>query len=354
MRIEKARFGKLSNGTEVPIYTLVNDQGMCARITSYGGIVVSLTVPDREGQPGDVVLGFDTLDEYVDHNPFFGALVGRYGNRIAGGAFELDGETFVLCKNNGPNALHGGLMGFDKVVWDAVVMETVDGPALTLMYESVDGEEGFPGCLEVTVVYTLTQDNALRIDYTATTDKPTVVNLTNHSYFNLSAERSATVLHQELMLNADCFTPVDETLIPTGELRPVDGTPMDFRTPTPIGARIDDEDEQLGYGGGYDHNWVINGDPGVLRPAARVSDPLTGRVMTVKTTEPGVQVYTANMMPASVPGKRGASYVPRGAICLETQHFPDSPNKPGFPSTRLDPGETYETTTVYAFSIERN
>ena len=350
MRIEKELFGTLADGTAVPIYTMENDNGMTARITSYGGIVVSLTVPDRDGNFEDVVLGFDTLAEYVDHNPFFGALVGRYGNRIAGGTFELAGETVTLAKNNGPNALHGGLVGFDKVVWDSVAMETAEGPALTLMYQSADGEEGFPGALDVTVVYTLTEDNALRIDYSATTDKTTVVNLTNHSYFNISGSQSATVLHQELMLNADAFTPVDETLIPTGEIRSVAGTPLDFRDPTPIGARIEDEDEQLGYGGGYDHNWVINGEPGELRLAARISDPVTGRVMTVHTTEPGVQVYTANMMPDTVPGKRGTTYVPRGAICLETQHFPDSPNKPEFPSTVLVPGEVYETTTIYAFS----
>lgn len=351
MRIEKERFGVLMDGTEVPIYTLVNNNGMAVRITAYGGILVSLTAPDRQGHYDDVVLGFDALEEYVDHNPFFGALVGRYGNRIAGGTFDLAGETVMLAKNNGPNALHGGLVGFDKVVWDTLAMETVDGPALTLGYVSADREEGFPGTLEVTVVYTLTNADELRIDYTATTDKTTVVNLTNHSYFNLSASKSATVLHQKLMLNADAFTPVDDTLIPTGELRPVADTPMDFREPTVIGDRIDDEDEQLGYGGGYDHNWVINGEPGVLRLAGRVSDPLTGRVMTVETTEPGVQVYTANMMPETVPGKRGATYVPRGAICLETQHFPDSPNKPQFPSTTLEPGDLYETTTIYGFSV---
>jgi len=351
MLIKRERFGTLEDGTAVPITTLVNDQGMTARITAYGGIVVSLTAPDRGGAFGDVVLGFDTLAEYVDHNPFFGALVGRYGNRIAKGRFELNGETVVLALNDGDNHLHGGVVGFDKVMWDAVAMETVEGPALTLMYVAADGEEGYPGALEVTVVYTLTDDNALRIDYSATTDKTTVVNLTNHSYFNISAGASPTVLDQVLMLAADAFTPVDATLIPTGEIRPVAGTPMDFRTATAIGARIDDEDEQLGYGGGYDHNWVINGQAGELRLAARVSDPVTGRVMEVLTTEPGVQVYTANMMPGTLPGKAGASYGARGAICLETQHYPDSPNKPEFPSTVLQPDERYETTTVYRFGV---
>ena len=351
MLIEKELFGILEDGTAVPIYTLLNASGMEARITAYGGIVVSLITPDRAGAFGDVVLGFDTLGEYVDHNPFFGALVGRYGNRIAKGRFELDGETVVLAQNDGENHLHGGVVGFDKVVWDAVTMETVEGPALALMYEAADGEEGYPGTLMVTVVYTLTEDNALRIDYSATADRTTVVNLTNHSYFNISAGASPTVLDQELMLNADAFTPVDATLIPTGEIRSVAGTPMDFRQATAIGCRIDDEDEQLGYGGGYDHNWVIDGQPGELRLAARVSDPVTGRVMEVLTTEPGVQVYTANQMADAMLGKASASYGARGAICLETQHYPDSPNKPGFPSTVLEAGERYEPMTVYRFDV---
>jgi aldose 1-epimerase len=357
MKLEKQLFGMLDDGTEVPIYTLINDAGMTARITPYGGIVVALTAPDRDGVMGDVVLGFDTLAEYVDHNPFFGCLVGRYANRIAGGQFQLDGVTYTLAQNNGPNHLHGGLAGFDKQVWAARALEVTGdteraGPALELRYTSPDGEEGYPGTLQVTVTYTLTGDNSLTIDYAAVTDKPTIVNLTNHSYFDLSAGLAPTILDQTLTLNAGAITPVGPTLIPTGEIRDVAGTPFDFRTPTPIGARIDAEDEQLAYGGGYDHNWVIDGGPVTAqpRPAARVHDPLTGRVMEVLTTEPGVQLYTANMLPEGVPGKGGRTYGPRGALCLETQHYPDSPNQPAFPSTTLRPGETYRTTTVYRFS----
>jgi aldose 1-epimerase len=303
----------------------------------------------------DVVLGFDTLDEYLDHSPFFGCLVGRYGNRIAGGAFTLDGETYTLATNDGPNHLHGGVEGFDKKLWAASARESEYGPSLRLTYTSPDGEEGYPGTLHVTVVYTLMDegpnaDGALRIDYMATTDKPTVVNLTNHSYFNLSAGEAKTILDHELMLNADHFTPVDETLIPTGEIRPVAGTPMDFREMTRVGARIDADDAQLELGGGYDHNWVLNGEPGTLRLAARVVDPATGREMAVHTTEPGVQLYTGNMMPETLPGKGDRTYVRRGGLCLETQHYPDAPNHPDFPATQLDPGETYRSTTIFAFS----
>lgn len=351
MKLEKRHFGTLNDGTEVPIYTLVNDAGMTARITPYGGIVVALTAPDRDGVMGDVVLGFDTLAEYVDHNPFFGCLVGRYGNRIAGGQFTLDGVTYNLAQNNGPNHLHGGIEGFDKKLWAARAIENDRGPALALHYTSPDGEEGYPGTLQVDVTYTLTHDGALVIDYTAVTDSPTIVNLTNHSYFNLSAGQAPTILDQTLMLNASAFTPVDATLIPTGEVRAVAGTPFDVREPARIGDRIDEEHEQLAYGGGYDHNWVLDGRPVTAEPrlAGQVHDPLTGRVMEVLTTEPGVQVYTANMLP-EMPGKGGQTYGPRAAICLETQHYPDSPNRPDFPSTTLRPGETYRTTTVYSFS----
>ncbi len=349
MKIAKDIFGTLDAGTEVTLYTLVNAQGMTARITPYGGTIVSLTAPDRDGTMGDVVLGFDTLDDYLDHSPFFGCLVGRYANRLAHAAFTLDGVKVQLEKNDGENALHGGREGFDKRVWNASARETSHGPALELSLVSPNGDQGYPGSLSVNVVYTLTAQGALCIDYTAWTDKTTVVNLTNHSYFNLSAGAAPTVLDHELMLNADAFTPVDGTLIPTGELRPVAGTPLDFREPTSIGARIDADDPQLAHGGGYDHNWVINGEAGALRLAARVTEPLTGRVMEVLTTEPGVQVYTANMMP-SIEGKGGAVYQRRGAICLETQHFPDSPNKPEFPSTVLRPGQTFRSTTIYRFS----
>ncbi len=352
MKIEKQSFGALADGTEVVLYTLVNAQGMRATITNYGGIVVSLTAPDRDGTFADVVLGFDTLAEYVTHSPYFGCLVGRFGNRIANGRFTLEGVEYALAQNDGQNHLHGGIKGFDKKVWMSRAMETVDGPALVLAYVSPDGEEGYPGTLSVTVRYTLTDDNALQIDYTANTDKPTVVNLTNHSYFNLSAGAAETILDHDMLINADAFTPVDGTLIPTGELRPVAGTVMDFRTPTPAGARIDADDAQLKFGGGYDHNWIVNGEPGALRLAAQVYEPSSGRVMDVHTTEPAIQFYAGNMLPPTLPGKGGRVYVRRGGFCLETQHYPDSPNKPEFPSTTLEPGQTYQTTTVYKFSAQ--
>ncbi len=350
MKIKKELFGTLADGREVALYTLVNDHGLKTTITPYGGIVVSLWTPDRDGNLGDVVLGFDTLEPYVERNPFFGCLVGRYGNRIGGARFALDGVEYELAQNNGPNHLHGGRQGFDKKLWASQAMETVDGPALKLAYTSPDGEENYPGTLSVEVVYTLTGDDALRIDYRATTDKPTVLNLTNHSYFNLSAGAADTIVDHELTLYADYFTPVDATLIPTGELRPVDGTPLDFRTATRIGARIDADDEQIRFGGGYDHNWVVDGPAGTLRPAAQVYEPGAGRVMEVLTSEPAVQFYAGNMMPPSMPGKGGRTYLRRGGLCLETQHYPDSPNQPHFPATTLRPGETYATTTVYRIS----
>jgi aldose 1-epimerase len=350
MKIKKQSFGTLADGTEIALYTLVNAQGMRATITNYGGIVVSLTAPDRDGTFADVVLGFDTLAEYVSHSPYFGCLVGRFGNRIANAKFTLKGVEYVLAQNNGQNHLHGGIKGFDKRVWTPCAQETAEGPALVLTYTSPDGEEGYPGTLTVTVVYTLTDDNAFKIDYTATTDKATVVNLTNHSYFNLSAGAAETILDHEMLINADTFTPVDGTLIPTGELRPVTGTVMDFRTATPIGTRINVDDAQLKFGGGYDHNWIVNGEPGALRLAARVYEPTSGREMEVHTTEPAIQFYAGNMMPPTLPGKGGRVYVRRGGLCLETQHYPDSPNKPEFPSTTLEPGQTYQTTTVYKFS----
>jgi aldose 1-epimerase len=350
MKIKKQASVTSAGGLPVDLYTLVNERGMKAEITNYGGIIVSLTAPDRDGQLADVVLGFDTLDEYVAHNPFFGCLVGRFGNRIAQGKFTLDGAQVVLAQNDGENHLHGGLKGFDKKVWQAQAFESAVGPALKLCYTSPDGQEGYPGTLSVEVVYTLRDDNALQIDYKATTDKTTVVNLTNHSYFNLSAGAAQDILGHEMMLNADRFTPVDGTLIPTGELRSVAGSPLDFRQSTVIGARIDADDEQLNYGGGYDHNWIVNGEAGELRLAARVTEPVSGRVMAVHTTEPAIQFYAGNMMPPSMSGKGGATYVRRGGLCLETQHYPDAPNKPDFPSTTLLPGEIYQTTTVYAFS----
>lgn len=330
------------------LYTLTNKTGANVKITNFGGIVVSLNVPDKSGNLADVVLGFDTLDEYFEGNIYFGALVGRYGNRIANGRFSLNGVEYLLAQNNGPNALHGGPKGFDKVFWEAKPLDTSDGPALELTYLSPDGEEGYPGNLSTRVVYTFTDDNALKLDYSATTDKDTVVNLTHHSFFNLAGQ--GDILGHELTLYADKFTPVDETLIPTGELRPVAGTPFDFTQSTPIGLRINQADEQLKFGVGYDHNWVLNNSDGTLALAARVFEPSSGRVMEVYTTEPGMQFYSGNFLNGSVAGKGGQRYQQRTGLCLETQHFPDSPNQPHFPSTVLRAGQTYTSTTVYKFS----
>jgi len=346
-RIQKQAFGKTDDGTPVDLYTLTGSRGFEVKITNYGATIVSIKAPDRQGKIADVVLGFDDLDGYLHRNRFFGTIVGRYGNRIAKGQFSLGGRSYTLARNNGENHLHGGLKGFDKVVWAA--KETPTGVVMT--YTSKDGEEGYPGNLAVTVTYSVTDDNGVRIDYAATTDKETVVNLTNHSYFNLAG--GGTILKHEMMINADRFTPVDQGLIPTGELRPVKGTPMDFTKPVAIGARIDQKDEQLGYGRGYDHNWVINGNPGTLRLAARVHDPASGRILEVQTTEPGVQLYTANFLDGSIKGKGGQAYGQRSAFCLETQHFPDSPNKPSFPSTVLKPGARYTSTTVYKLSSDK-
>jgi len=347
-RITREAFGKTPDGKPVDLYTLRNDKGAEARISYYGGIVVSIKVPDRNGQLGDVVLGYDNLDDYIKNNPFFGAMVGRYGNRIAKGKFTLDGKQYTLATNNYPNALHGGLKGFDKVVWGASTATTPTGPSLELRYLSKDGEEGYPGDLSVKAVYTLTDDNALKLDYTATTDKATVINLTHHSYFNLAGK--GDILNHQVMLQADKFTPVDSTLIPTGELRPVDATPFDFRTPTAIGARINQNDEQLKFGNGYDHNWVINKPAGELGLMARVYEPATGRVLEVLSTEPGLQFYTGNFLDGTITGKGGWVYKFRNAFCMEPQHYPDSPNHPSFPPVVLKPGETYKNTIIYRFS----
>ncbi|HXG64998.1 MAG TPA: aldose epimerase family protein [Blastocatellia bacterium] len=350
--IQKQAFGKTPDGTPVELYTLTNARGAEAKIMTYGGIVVSLRVPDRNGKLDDVVLGYDTLDGYVKNNPYFGALIGRYGNRIARGKFTLDGRQYTLAQNNGENHLHGGVKGFDKVVWNASEIRDKNGVGLKLTYLSKDGEEGYPGNLSVTVIYTLTNNNELRIDYAATTDKKTVVNLTHHSYFNLAGQGAGDVLGHELMLNADKFTPVDKGLIPTGELRSVRGTPMDFTKPTPIGARIEQQDEQINFGGGYDHNWVLNKSGNSPTLAARVYEPTTGRVMEVYTTEPGIQFYSGNFLDGSITGKGGKVYQKRYGFCLEAQHFPDSPNKPNFPSTVLSPGQKYTQTTIYKFSAK--
>lgn len=352
MEIEKHTFGKTADGTPVEIYTLTNANGLKAKITNYGGIVVSLLVPDRDGKPGDVVLGYETLEEYIENNPYFGTLVGRYGNRIARGKFTLEGIEYTLAQNDGENHLHGGPKGFDKVVWKADAFRSKNSVGLKLTYLSKDGEEGYPGNLSVTVVYTLTNDNELKIEYTAVTDKVTIVNLTHHGYFNLAGAGLGDILGHELMIKADRFTPVDKGLIPTGELRSVKGTPMDFTRAVAIGARIDQAAEQLVLGGGYDHNWVLNNGDGSLALAAKVYEPTTGRVMEVYTTEPGIQFYSGNFLDGSITGKGGKVYEYRYGFCLETQHFPDSPNKPDFPSTVLKPGETYTTTTIYTFSVK--
>ena len=350
MNIEKAEFGKTKQGEVAHIYTLTNAEGCEVRITNYGGIVVSLTVPDKAGNLADVVLGYDTLDKYLEKTPYFGALVGRYGNRIGKGKFTLNGKEYTLAVNNGPNHLHGGIVGFDKVLWRAKEIKKREGVGLELSYLSKDGEEGYPGNLSVTVRYLWTNDNELRIDYAAATDKPTVVNLTNHSYFNLACK--GDILGHELMIDADKFTPVDEGLIPTGELRSVAGTPMDFRKPTAIGARIEQPDEQLKFGLGYDHNWVLNRYDGSLRLVARVYEPTAGRVLEVLTTQPGVQFYCGNFLDGTITGKYGRVYQRRNGLCLETQHYPDSPNKPSFPSTTLKTGERYHTVTVFRFTTD--
>jgi aldose 1-epimerase len=350
--ISQAPFGNTPDGTPVAIYTLRNSKGMEARIMTYGGIVQSLKVPDKNGKLGDVVLGYDDLDGYLKATPYFGALIGRYGNRIGGAKFTLEGKTYTLATNNGPNSLHGGIKGFDKVVWKATSLVTADSPALQLTYFSKDGEEGFPGNLKVTAVYTLTDSNELRLNFTATTDQPTVCNLTHHSYFNLAGQGNGDILGHIVYINADNTTPVDSNLITTGEIKPVDGTPFDFRKPTAIGARINDPDTVLQYGPGYDHNWVINKPMGKLGLQARVYEPATGRVMEVFSTEPGLQFYTGNSLDGSITGKDGKVYQRRTAFCMEPQHYPDSPNKPMFPTTELKPGETYQNTIIYRFYVK--
>lgn len=341
----------MPDGRQVKLITLRNESGMEVAVTNYGAIVQRILVPDRDGQYADVTLGYDTLEGYLGDHPYFGAVVGRYANRIAGGKFSIGETEYILATNNGPNSLHGGNKGFDKVLWD-VLTENV-ASSVTMRYVSADGEEGYPGALTTTLTYTLTDESELRIDYSATSDKPTPVNLSNHSYFNLAGSGSGDILDHEVMIAADYFTPVDNSLIPLGTLRSVDGTPFDFRRPTVIGERIDASNPQLEYGMGYDHNWVLNreaGDDMVL--AARVYEPESGRVMEVFTTEPGLQFYTGNFLDGSIAGKDGASYEHRNGFCMETQHYPDSPNHPNFPSTILAPGDVYQSTTVYRFSTD--
>jgi aldose 1-epimerase len=349
--VSVAPFGRLPDGRAVRLFTLVNANGIEVRAIDYGGIIVSLRVPDREGALGDIVLGYDSLGGYLAETPYFGAIIGRYGNRIAGGQFTLDGVRYVLATNNGPNHLHGGLLGFDKVMWSAEPFEHPDGVGVVFTYTSADGEEGYPGTLTARVTYTLTDRNELIFDYHATTDKATPVNLTQHTYFNLAGDGSGDILGHELTVHASHYTPVDATLIPTGVIAPVAGTPFDFMSAATIGARIGEDNEQLRFGGGYDHNFVLDREePGLLH-AARVYDPTTGRVMDVFTTEPGLQFYSGNFLDGSITGKAGHVYRHRTGFCLETQHYPDSPNQPAFPSTVLRPGEEYQSRTVYAFGV---
>ena len=341
-----------SDFSSVELYTLTNAKGSSIQVTNFGAIITSIKVADKDGEIGDVALGYDQLKGYVNavDKPYFGAIVGRYGNRIANGKFELEGKTYTLATNNGANHLHGGVIGFDKVVWDAKASDS----SVELSYLAKDGEEGYPGNLQCKITYSFNDDNELHIHYHATTDKATPVNLTQHTYFNLAGEGNGTILDHELELNAERYTPVDSGLIPTGELAPVAGTPFDFTKPKTIGKDIKVEDTQLTYGGGYDHNFVLNKDKPVdgLTFAAKVTEPTSGRVLEVFTSEPGVQFYCGNFLDGRLTGKAGKPYVYRGGFCLETQHYPDSPNQPKFPSTILKPGETYSSHTVYKFSTK--
>ncbi len=351
-KVTKDNFGKTADGKAVEIYTLTNSGGSEARIMTYGGTVVSLKVPDKSGKLGDVVLGFDSVADYEKHTGFFGALIGRYGNRIAKGEFQIGKTEYALATNNGENHLHGGAKGYDRVLWTARPFTSAAGPNLELKYLSKDGEEGYPGNLNITVVYTLTEKNELKIVYSATTDKATVVNLTHHSYFNLAGAGNPTILDHELMINADEFLPTDSGSIPDGQFRHVDGRIFDFRKPLPIGSRIALADQQLEFGKGYDHNWVLNKKGKALTLGATVYEKSSGRLMKVLTTEPGMQFYSGNFLDGSIKGKSGQNYPFRSGFCLEAQHFPDSPNQPKFPSTVLRPGQRYSQTTVYQFSVK--
>src|SRR6266516_1667201 len=347
----RAPFGRLPDGTAVDLYTLSNASGMDVRTMSYGAFIVSIKVPDRAGRGDDVVLGFDGLDGYLGSHPYFGAIVGRYGNRIAKGQFTLDGHLFQLATNNGPNHLHGGVKGFDKVVWQAEPFERDGRVGVVYSHTSPDGDEGYPGTLNARVTYSLSPSNEITVEYEATTDKATPLNLTQHSYFTRAGAGNGDILGHRLSMDADRVTPVDETLIPTGELAPVAGTPFDFRQPTPIGARISADNEQLHNGTGYDHNWVLNRTRAGLVPAAHLEDPATGRTLDVSTTEPGMQFYSGNFLDGTVSGKSEHVYKQRYGLCLETQHFPDSPNRASFPSPILRPGERYLSKTVFAFGV---
>ena len=351
-RVDKKSFGRTDAG-EAFLFTLSREGAATVEITNQGGFIVSIVAKDRAGKPADVALGYKDFDGYVKGKDFLGCLVGRYANRIAKGEFTLDGKKYTLARNNGPNALHGGPTGFHSRLWTPKVVSGADGEALELTYVSKDGEEGYPGALTAKVVYSLRADGGLVIDYSATTDAPTIVNLTNHAYFNLAGEGEGTILGHEMQLESDAFTPVDPTLIPTGEMKKVEGTPFDFRKPTAIGARIEKADEQLKRGGGYDHNFVLRGRTGELRLVARVVEPKSGRALEVFTTEPGIQFYSGNFLDGSITGKSGKPYVKRGGFCLEAQHYPDSPNRPDWPSVVLRPGQTYRQTTVYRLTVAK-
>jgi aldose 1-epimerase len=349
--IEKSSFGKLTDGREVSLYTLTNASGSQVKIINYGATVVALSVPDRNGKLENVVLGYDSVQGYVDGTTYFGAIVGRYGNRIGKGKFSLEGKQYQVTVNDGENCLHGGKIGYNKVLWNVTAVKDTVEPALELTYVSPDGEEGFPGTVTLTVTYTLTNKNELRIDYKGTTDKTTILNPTHHSYFNLSGTFTNTILDNLVSIEADSITPVDNGLIPTGVLAGVANTPMDFRTPTAIGARINDHYEQLVLGHGYDHNWVLRNFNGSVRKAAEVYEPKSGRVMTVWTDQPGIQFYTGNFLNGNDKGN-GVAYQHRTGLCLEAQCFPDSPNEPQFPSATLKPGQVYHQTTIYQFTTK--
>ena len=349
--VSEASFGKLEDGREAKLYTFSMPNEVEVKITNYGGVITRIHVPDKYGNMGDVTLGYDNLQGYLDKGSYFGALIGRYGNRIADASFTLNEESYSLAANNGKNHLHGGLKGFDKVLWDAESFNNADGAGLILTYTSPDGEEGYPGTLTVKVTYTITPDRTIDMAYEATTDKPTIVNLTNHAYFNLKDAGATDILGHELTLHADAYLPVDETLIPNAGEQAVEGTPMDFRKAETIGARIEDDFEQLAIGLGYDHCWVLNTSGDELGLAASVYEPTSGRQMDVYTTEPGIQFYSGNFLDGTITGKDGNVYQKRSAFCLETQHYPDSPNQADFPSVVLNPGETYETSTRYKFSV---
>lgn len=350
MNVEQKPFGTI-NEQQITQYTLRNDNGVEVDIINYGGIIRAIRTPDRRGDVGDIVLGFETLDEYADHNPFFGCITGRYANRIANGRFTLEGKTYQLATNDGENHLHGGTCGFDKVIWAGRSVAGAEEASVYLHYISRHGEEDYPGTLDVTITYTLNRQNQLVIHYSATCDQPTILNLTNHTYFNLAG--TGSILQHELWIDADRYTPITASLIPTGELADVAETPFDFRTPIAIGERIEQDHEQLHFGGGYDHNWVFNKPSHKEAPVITVTEPTSGRQLQVATTQPGVQFYTGNMMPASLPGKAGITYTKRTGFCLETQHFPDSPNQPNFPKTILRPGAHFSETTVFTFGMDQ-